>query len=796
MTNLLELDKRNEKLVVLGLLGIYLICCTIWQFMTDAPWDDDCVGRYYNAKEALNDPKHFIALWNRPIFILLFFIPFQISKHAILLMALLTAGGVYALYKALKELETPNAFLIVPLLVFQAFFFQISKSALAEPIAAAIICFGFLFLVRKQFLAFALIGSLLPLARLELAPFLGIWAIILILNKKWKYILLFGIPLLLWSLAGTIIDGDLFWLYEQTLGKENDSNRYGHTGFWHYFQRYIFVIGPVVFYFFFIGFLENLYKRKFNLFVIGQFALGFIIYVIFSWKLNLGQAAGFLRHLITLSPLAAILALQGYNYWMESLQTSKPIVEEKKKDKSDADVQLLLENRIQEIEKQGKEQNLKAREIRHLINKEKRELENKKTAVKEKKQQHNKDDKKTRNARLRIVLYSAAMIGLIGMYSSKKLLGHHKLSDVADYTNIIILGVITLLFLTLAVIARNKPLPTFVKLGLAVILSGSIMSYTLITEPPNAHNSPERQTMGEVSNIYAKSYLTNHNKYVNHSWFFWSSGLVRDEKTDLITQENLEAAPDSSIIIWENHYSHRLAGDVQIQFFANKPEYVEIFREQSSDQKFVSMVYQKIKLAQPTDVFKVYDRFIAYAPDIPSVYVNKGMKYNQYKNYEEAIKNYDLAIQVDSNYIDAYFNKGLSNFNQRKYADAKVNFNKAAQLRPKYYQAHYNYGVSLTNLGDFKNAITAYSEVIKLKADYTQAYLNRAIAYTNVKDYEKAIADYSSVIKLNPKNGQAYHNRGALQFQMNKKDNACKDLKKAVELGNAPSQNILNQYCK
>ena len=33
----------------------------------------------------------------------------------------------------------------------------------------------------------------------------------------------------------------------------------------------------------------------------------------------MGQAAGFLRHLVSLSPLAGFLALAGYNYWIDSV---------------------------------------------------------------------------------------------------------------------------------------------------------------------------------------------------------------------------------------------------------------------------------------------------------------------------------------------------------------------------------------------------------------------------------------------------------------------------------------------
>ncbi len=105
------LHKDSDNLIAFVMLGLYLVFTGIWHFNTNAPWDDDCIGRYYNTKAAIGDPKQFISLWNRPLFTLLFFIPFQFSKHAVLLMSVISAGGAYALFLSAKKLKISNAFL-------------------------------------------------------------------------------------------------------------------------------------------------------------------------------------------------------------------------------------------------------------------------------------------------------------------------------------------------------------------------------------------------------------------------------------------------------------------------------------------------------------------------------------------------------------------------------------------------------------------------------------------------------------------------------------------------------------
>ena len=120
-------------------------------------------------------------------------------------------------------------------------------------------------------------------------------------------------PTLLWNFTGTILDGNIFWLYDQVFTSEE--NRYGHGSFWQYFQRYIFLTGPVIFYFFMLGLFEQVYRRKFD-FLFLQFVLGFMIYVVFSWKLSIGQPAGFMRNVIPLSAFAGLFVLYGYNLWL------------------------------------------------------------------------------------------------------------------------------------------------------------------------------------------------------------------------------------------------------------------------------------------------------------------------------------------------------------------------------------------------------------------------------------------------------------------------------------------------
>ncbi len=510
----------SEEWVLVSLLGIYLLT-VIWGLLADGTWDDDCVDRYYNTCQAFDHPQHFIGLWNRPLFVLLFALPVLLSKYAIItLMPAVSIITNYALYKAARLQNIRNAYLVIPFLTFQAFYFPISFSALAEPLAACIMAMGLLFHVKKKYLAFVIVGSLLPLARLELSPLLVFWLIILIQQKHWKIIPLLIVPTLLWNFAGTYFSGDPIWLLSQIFGQGDTVNRYGQTTFWSYFQRYIFVVGPVVFYFLLIGLFEQIYQRRLNLFVSIQFLVGFAIYVVFSWKLSLGQAAGFLRHLISLSPLAAYLALSGFNHWINSADEN--------------------------------------------------------------------------NTRIRNLFWSIIILLLTYAFLSKKLILHNLITPEAEYTNLLIISVLTLIFIGAIYFSKSFNSKTFQNYIISTIIVLTV-GYTLITEPPDKNSSEEREIMKLISDWYVEYDVHRYKTYANHGWFYYANTLERfSDQFGQVTLANLNSAPDSAVVIWENHYSQRLRGDVPLDSLRNNPRFKEIHRLTSHETKFNAIVYQVI----------------------------------------------------------------------------------------------------------------------------------------------------------------------------------------------------------
>ena len=75
-------------------------------------------------------------------------------------------------------------------------------------------------------------------------------------------------------------------------------------------------------------------------------------------------------------------------------------------------------------------------------------------------------------------------------------------------------------------------------------------------------------------------------------------------------------------------------------------------------------------------------------------------------------------MQINPNYVDIYNNLGISLKDKGNIDEAIVNYQKAINLNPNLYYAYYNLGVVLREKGQLDEAITCYQKAIQLNPNY------------------------------------------------------------------------------
>lgn len=123
--------------------------------------------------------------------------------------------------------------------------------------------------------------------------------------------------------------------------------------------------------------------------------------------------------------------------------------------------------------------------------------------------------------------------------------------------------------------------------------------------------------------------------------------------------------------------------------------------------------------------------------DYSFLYNYRGLCKNNLGLYEEAIKDFDISIELNKKFknsptainkdlADAYYYKGLAKNNLKKYNEAIEDFEKSLKFEPAYWLVvYYNIGISKINLGEYKEAIKNF-DIITYQNIY-KGYYNRII---------------------------------------------------------------------
>ncbi|MBQ9535011.1 MAG: tetratricopeptide repeat protein [Clostridia bacterium] len=204
---------------------------------------------------------------------------------------------------------------------------------------------------------------------------------------------------------------------------------------------------------------------------------------------------------------------------------------------------------------------------------------------------------------------------------------------------------------------------------------------------------------------------------------------------------------------------------------------------------YFNRAYRYFEEGKLEEAIADYDKAIELKPDDADAYNNRGNVHDELGEYKKAIEDYDEAIKLKTDYADAYNNRGVAHADLGEYKKAIEDYDKAIELKPDLAEAYNNRGVAHSKLYEYEKAVADYGKAIELEPDDADAYYNRGIAHGKLGDAhadldenKKAIADFSKAIDLKPDDADAYYNRGVAHGELGEPDKAIADFSKAIEL--------------
>lgn len=319
-----DLDLFLDKYIWL-LIPILMIAYYLYSTGSTGFYQDDEIGHYRNIRQFWGEPFSIMGNQPKPGWKILMVIPGLFGFKGVLIAhCLISALTVLVTYHLGRALKIRNASVGALLLAMQPLWLQLSFRSYSEITAAFFAVLMLYFAAKEKYLWAALASSYIFSIRQEFALVSIGLGIFLLWRKQWlAFVMLAAAPVVL-GIIGWLHTGNIMWLLD-------DMRRIGlgvevpHKPFWHYFGTYIFIVGPaslallIVGYFAFLfpmkSWKENLTRYGFLYFTFtSMFAWG----VISAWDaLNFGANPGHWRYLLSISPLAAVFAVIGYNQLVE-----------------------------------------------------------------------------------------------------------------------------------------------------------------------------------------------------------------------------------------------------------------------------------------------------------------------------------------------------------------------------------------------------------------------------------------------------------------------------------------------
>ncbi|MEZ2250239.1 tetratricopeptide repeat-containing serine protease family protein [Microcoleus sp.] len=287
-------------------------------------------------------------------------------------------------------------------------------------------------------------------------------------------------------------------------------------------------------------------------------------------------------------------------------------------------------------------------------------------------------------------------------------------------------------------------------------------------------------------NAFVKAIDINPKSYI--AWY--AAGLAAKAKSDYFSanigfSEAVKYKPDFYAAWRQKGDVHYSLGEYKDALNAYKKAIEETEKQNQQD-----FVLYRLKGLALHELKKLPEAIDAYTASIklrshPYTYNNRGFVYYDKGENDHALKDYNEAIRLKSDYAIAYSNKGDVYDNKKEYDNALENYNQAIKLGYKNPNIYAKIGNIYYGNGkkDYDKALENYNEAIKLGYKDANTYIVVGYIYSNEKqNYKKALDNYNEALKLDGKNADIHVYIGNVYKEQGKNQEALDNYNAAINL--------------
>jgi tetratricopeptide (TPR) repeat protein len=248
------------------------------------------------------------------------------------------------------------------------------------------------------------------------------------------------------------------------------------------------------------------------------------------------------------------------------------------------------------------------------------------------------------------------------------------------------------------------------------------------------------------------------------------------EDADRLQEEASKSAPPSLTYEPSENIKERFSE------ISRRLEFLELFnislKPEDHNSRGVDLLFKK----RYEDALKTFDKALELNPNYAEAWANKGIVFGKLNRHEDALKTFDKALELKPDAADVWVNKGIV-FGMLNHLEVALKtFDKALKLKPDDAGAWYNKGVALSKLNRHEDALKAFDKALELKPDDAKAWYNKGIVFGKLNRHEDALKAYDKTLELKPDDAKAWYNTGIVFGKLNRYEDALKACDKALEL--------------
>ena len=210
---------------------------------------------------------------------------------------------------------------------------------------------------------------------------------------------------------------------------------------------------------------------------------------------------------------------------------------------------------------------------------------------------------------------------------------------------------------------------------------------------------------------------------------------------------------------------------------------------------FMASASGKYALERYEEALADYDHALQLKPDNPDALNNRGMTYDNLKRYNEALADYKRALQLRPYYPEAFNNRGVTYSKLERYEEALADYDQVIKLSADNPSTLGNRGSTYHEMGRYRDALADFDKALKLRLDDPIAFNGRGLTYYEMAQYEEALANYNRALQLRGDYPEAINNRGVTYLKLKRYNEALVDFNRTIQLKpNCPSA-VYNIAC-